>query len=251
MSRLTLKRPSGFFAAGREVEQALALLSDGAFKLFLYICLHAERRTGRLRFRQSDLARRLGKSPRSITSYLQELQRHDVCAVNTAANQHQRGSIEVADRFWPYHKQTAAAPANDQADYIEQVRRLFLSRSCVQGTFTAADERLAAEWRQRNVPFEQVERAYLLGCARKYVALLNHPSAPLISSLRYFANLLPEASQPSLSPSYWQYLATQLDQLERRWQQFQATQQVAPANFAPPTSAATSSFAALKQGETR
>ena len=69
MSQLTLKRPSGFFAAGREVEQALALLSDGAFKLFVFGCLHAERRTGRLRFRHADLARRLGKSSRSISGF--------------------------------------------------------------------------------------------------------------------------------------------------------------------------------------
>ena len=95
--------------------------------------------------------------------------------------------------------------------------------------------------------FEQIQRAYLLGCARKYVALLNQPTAPLISSLRYFANLLAEASQLSASPSYWQYLARQTDQLERRWRQLNLTQQVAPANFAPPTSG----LAAPKQGETR
>lgn len=246
MSPLTLKRPAGFFAAGREVEQALALLSDGAFKLFLYICLHAERRTGRLRFRQADLARRLGKSPRSITTYLKELQSQGVCEVETAANQHQAGWIEVVDRFWPYHKQTVEPPAGAQAAYIEQVRQLFLSRPCIQGTFAAADERLAAQWRQRNVSFDQIRRAYLLGCARKYVALLNQPTAPLISSLRYFTTLLAEASQLSVSPSYWQYLAAQVDQLEQRWLRLNATQQVAPANFAPPTSG----LAAPKQGET-
>jgi len=247
MSPLTLKRPAGFFAAGREVEQALALLSDGAFKLFVFLCLSAERRTARLRFRQVDLARRLGKSPRSITTYLKELQSQGVCEVETAANQHQAGWIEVADRFWPYHKQRVEPPAGAQAAYIEQVRQLFSSRSCVQGTFTTADERLAAEWRQRNVSFDQIQRAYLLGCARKYAALLNHPSAPLISSLRYFANLLAEASQLSVSPTYWQYLARQTDQLEQRWRQLNAAQPVAPANFAPPTSGPT----APKQGETR
>jgi len=247
MSALTLKRPAGFFAAGREVDEALALLSDGAFKLFIFLCLHAERRTARLRFRQTDLARRLGKSPRSITTYLSELQRQGVCEIEAAANQHQAGWIEIADRFWPYRKLAAEPPAGDQARYIEQVRRLFLSRSCVQGSFTAADERLAVEWCQRDVSFEQIQRAYLLGCARKYVALLNHPSAPLISSLRYFANLLAEASQLSASPSYWQYLARQTDQLERRWRQLHSTHQVGPANFAPPTSDLT----APKQGETR
>ena len=39
------------------------------------------------------------------------------------------GAIEIADRFWPYHKQTAETTSNDQANYVEQVRKLFLSRS--------------------------------------------------------------------------------------------------------------------------
>jgi len=33
-ARLTLKQSTGWFAAGREVAQALAMLSDGAFKLY-------------------------------------------------------------------------------------------------------------------------------------------------------------------------------------------------------------------------
>ena len=83
---LALKRPRGFFAAGREIEQALELLSDGAFKLFVYACLHAERRSGRLRFRIADAARRLGKSSQSITSDLEELQRQGVCRLQAAPN---------------------------------------------------------------------------------------------------------------------------------------------------------------------
>ena len=136
---LTLKHHTGWFAAGREMQQALALLSDGAFKLYVYVCLHAERSSGRLPFHHSELARSLGKSPRSITSYLKELQRQGVCQVQAAANQHQRGSIEIVDRFWPYHKQLSETPLSDQTSYIEQVRRLFLSRACVQGTFSAVD----------------------------------------------------------------------------------------------------------------
>ena len=163
MSQLTLKRPTGFFAAGREVEQALALLSDGAFKLFVHVCLHADRRSARLCFRHGDLARRLGKSPRSITSYLRELQLKSVCQVQAAPNQHRMGSIEIADRFWPYHKQLSETPVSDQTLYIERVRQLFLSRACVQGTFSAANEKLAVELYQRRVPLEQVERALSLG----------------------------------------------------------------------------------------
>jgi len=36
-SRLTLKHPAGFFAAGCEMQDALGLLSDGAFKIFVYV----------------------------------------------------------------------------------------------------------------------------------------------------------------------------------------------------------------------
>jgi len=42
-SRLQLKQPTGWFAAGREVACALQLLSDAAFKLFVWLCLQAER----------------------------------------------------------------------------------------------------------------------------------------------------------------------------------------------------------------
>ena len=87
--------------------------------------------------------------------------------------------IEIADRFWPYHKQLCETPVSDQTRYTERVRRLFLSRACVQGTFGAADEKLAVELYRRHVPLEQIERAYLLGCVRKYVALLNRPGAAL------------------------------------------------------------------------
>jgi hypothetical protein len=45
---MKLKDPSGWFAAGPRMLQALHLLSDGAFKLFAYISLTASRSTGRL-----------------------------------------------------------------------------------------------------------------------------------------------------------------------------------------------------------
>ena len=44
--RLILKQPTGWFAAGREFAQALTLLSDGAFKLYVHACLTANRHTG-------------------------------------------------------------------------------------------------------------------------------------------------------------------------------------------------------------
>ena len=44
------------------------------------------------------------------------------------------GSIEIADRFWPYHKQLSETPLSDQTFHIESVRQLFLSRWPVPAT---------------------------------------------------------------------------------------------------------------------
>ena len=64
--RLELKCASGWFAAGREVRLAATLLSDSAFKLFVWVCLHAERNSGRLRLVVADLARSLQKTEHEI-----------------------------------------------------------------------------------------------------------------------------------------------------------------------------------------
>ena len=55
-------------------------------------------------------------------------------------------------------------------------------------------------------------RAYLLGCVRKYFALLSHPGAPLISSLRNLAALPAEVAEAPASPAYWQHLARQVEE---------------------------------------
>jgi len=212
--------------------QALTLLSDGAFKLFVYLCLNADRATGQIGFGQAELARQLGKSPRSITTYLEELRNRSVCQVEPAANQHQGGRIEVADAFWPYHKLTPAGGDPAESHYVEQVRALFLSQSCVVSAFGVADQKLAASWFHQHVPIEQVERAYLLGCTRKYVALCNHPQGTPITCLSYFTNLLEEVAQIEIAPAYWRHLAHGLRRLESHWRQAKTTQPSAYAKFA-------------------
>jgi hypothetical protein len=57
-----LKNASGWFAAGVEVQRAATLLSDAAFKLFVWVCLHADRQSGILPAAANDLARVLGKT---------------------------------------------------------------------------------------------------------------------------------------------------------------------------------------------
>ncbi len=86
------------------MKQALSLLSDGAFKVYVYVCLHTGHETAQLRFRVAALAKATGHSPRSLAKYLQELQHAGVARVFRSANQHEWGRIEICDRFWPYVK---------------------------------------------------------------------------------------------------------------------------------------------------
>lgn len=229
--RLTLKHPSGFFAAGCEMQNALGLLSDGAFKIYVYVCLNADRRTAQLRFRMAELAQATGHSTRSLTSYLEELHRTEVGLVYRAANQHELGRIEIADRFWPYEKQAAATREDpEQALYVARVRGLFLEPSCVRAVFSAADEKLAADWYRAGVPLDHVQRAILMGCARKYVALFNRQDGSPIASLQYFANIVGEVGALEMPLNYWRYLASRARKMESQWR--------AQANFAPATPAA-------------
>ena len=215
---LRLKHPSGFFAAGCEVRDAMAQLSDGGFKLFLYVCLHADRRTAQLRFRMAELAKAVGHSTRSLTTYLDELNRTGVAAVYRACNQHELGRMEILDRFWPYHKESGDSTVGpEQAHYVARVRGWFLEQACVTSAFGAADEKLAGDWYRAGISIDVVGRAFLLGCARKYVALFNHPGGSPVTSLQYFAGLIEEVAGMELNLNYWPYLAARVKKMEAQW----------------------------------
>ena len=218
-----LKHPTGWFAAGREVARAMALLSDGAFKLYVHLCLNANRRTGRLRAEHGGLAKACRKSRRSIVTYLEELRRNGVCSIQAAVNQHLGGEIEICDTFWPYEKPRPAAKTDTVADYIEQCRRLLGARRCVGNAFTPADERPAASLFERTVSIEHVEHAVVLGCARKYVTLINRQSGDSIMSFSYFENVIEEVRELKMSPEYWRHLQMRVDRLEQQWEQMKVT----------------------------
>lgn len=225
-SRLLLKHPTAFFAAGTELNKALELLSDGAFKIFVYVCLHADRRSAQLRFRLAELAQATGHSTRSLTSYLEEIRKSEMALVYRAANQHELGRIEIRDSFWPYHKQVAeSAEDPEQRFYVSRVRGLFLEPACVRAVFSSPDEKLAGDWYRAGVPLDQIERAILMGCARKYVALFNQPTtATPITSRQYFAGPLQEIAAMKMPLNYWRYLASRVRKMETEWR--------AQANFA-------------------
>ena len=212
---MKLKDSTGWFAADRRMLQALYLLSDGAFKLFVYISMTADRATGRLRVAQGELARAVRKSRGSIAAYLDELSQQGVCLITPAANQHQPGEIEISGAFWPYQKETDASV--EESGFVQQVRTSFLKYPIVRSSFGAADEKLARELFCKGVSVEQLDRALLLGLSRKYVSSLNSLGSSPIYSLSYFLTLLDEVAETETSDRYWEYLRRRLDDLNAAW----------------------------------
>jgi hypothetical protein len=223
MRRLRLKRSSGWFAAGEEMAAALVMLSDAAFKLYVWLCLNVDRYSGRRIWEAIELANQLQCDRHSVEVALEELCRRQVCTRHPSADgtsAKDRLSIEIRDRFWPYEKMLVDEMGISQDGYVQQVRRMLQDVACVRLNFSAADERLAVIFQQRGVALAHLQRAIWLGCARKYIALLNgtEGSAPmLITSLNYFAGIVEEVMSESTGEDYWKHIQVKVKQLERMW----------------------------------
>jgi hypothetical protein len=215
--RLILKHPTGWFAAGREFAQAIPLLSDGAFKLYVHACLMANRHTGCLDATVDELARAMTRAPTAVVMNLDELEARGVCRVTR--NGRSQLVLEIRDRFWPYQKQQMPGRAPElEAEFVQKVRNLFLAPACVQASFSAADEKIAAGLHRRGVSLEQITRAILLGCARKYVAMINAGVRAPITSLQYFSDIVEEVSESAIPESYWEPLCAKVARMEQQWQ---------------------------------
>ena len=216
---LLLKNPKGWFAAGAEVEQALTLLSDGAFKLFVYLCLNARRNTGVLEITQTELAHRLHKGPAAIRSYLREMETAGVCRCYFSRSPALRGRVEVTPAYWPYQKPESGKSDEPVEVFLAALKKLLQARACIHTTFSASDEILARKWFQRGLSLERIEQALLLGCARKYASWRNDPRHGPIRSLHYFQPLLTEIEEQPIDNGYWNYLRFRIQPLEALWVQ--------------------------------
>jgi hypothetical protein len=220
--RLRLKRSTGWFAAGQEMAMAMPLLSDAAFKLYVFLCLNVSRHSARRVWEAMELANLLQRDRQSVTDALEELCRHGVCIRHPDANGRiasDRISVEICDRFWPYEKPPVEEFGVDQNSYVQRVRQMLSLPACVRVNFSAADERLAAILYRRGISLVHLQRAIWLGCARKYLALLNGTEhAPmLITSLNYFSSLVDEVAETPAAEDYWKHLQKKLTQMERMW----------------------------------
>lgn len=215
--RLSLKETKGWFAAGSNFRKALALLSDGGFRLFAYLCLEADRRTGRFQATQRELAAALGKSKRAIGTYLSELQAKEICSIQPGTNQSATTTFTILDSYWPYRRPGSRPDSPDQNAYVESVRESFLALGCGSGKFGAADTEIAREMQRRGIPLAVIENAMLLGACRKYGSWLDGQALELIHSLRYFEQLIAEIQKEPLPPGYPGYLRRKIKQLTQMW----------------------------------
>jgi len=217
-SSLRLKNTRNWFAAGMEVQLALETLTDGAFKVFMHICLNAERSTGILHTTQVELARNLKKSHGAIRKYLVEMEKASI-SLNTFSNSPRtRGSVQISPPYWPYEGATENQPDDAVDKFVSEIRTMLQERACVHSSFSTADEVLARQWFHAAVPLDRIRQAILLGCARKYVAWRNNPAVQgPISSLRYFAPIIDEIAQQQLDPDYWEFLRARIPRHEKLW----------------------------------
>jgi hypothetical protein len=125
--------------------------------------------------------------------------------------------LEIRDRFWPYQRQQPPGRSGAEVEFVQKVRELFMAPACVEASFSAADEKLALGMHRRGVSMEQIKRAILLGCARKYVAMLNAKSRTPITSLQYFSDIVEEVSEPAIPESYWEPLRAKVTRMEQQW----------------------------------
>lgn len=214
-NRLRIKEPAGWLVAGEGFRRALGLLSDGAFKLFAHLSLHANRRTGRLAATHKELAAALDKSKRIIGTYVAELQAKEVCKICPGKNQFTATVFEISDCYWPYHR--SCPESSEVGDYVESVRECFEGLGCTSGKLGAAGIETAKQLQQRSIPLELVLDAMLLGACRKLDSWLNGGPSDPIRSMAYFEPLIAEIQAASLPVGYSEHLQSQLQRLVKKW----------------------------------
>jgi hypothetical protein len=214
---LILKNPRGWFAAGAEVQKAMDLLSDGAFRLFIYLCLNAHRDTGMLEGSLSQLAKNVKRGQHTIRLYLREMQTAGICRFRFGFAPGGNGAVEIVQDFWPYQQSSLVPASSDTAEFAASISKMLQARACINTSGSAADDILAREWFERGISLEQIEWTVLIGCIRKYVSWRNNQTRTMIGSLKYFAPVLEEVLNMKADPEYWAYLRYRLTRMENEW----------------------------------
>jgi len=194
------------------------MLSDGAFRLFAYLSLQADRRTGCLVATHKDLAAALGKSKRIVATYGAELEAKGVCKVHSGKNQFTATVYEISDAYWPYHRIQARSEAPQIQAFVDSVRECYERLGCTSGKLDASGIELARQFYRRAIPVGVVQDALLLGACRKFESWFNGGSCEPIRSMAYFKPLIAEIQAHPLPDGYSHYLKGRLRRLAESWQ---------------------------------
>lgn len=225
--QVKIKR-SGWIPYGLEADSANRILSGNGARLYSYLYARAEKPSGHLDLRYSDVADWLVRSKRSIVDDFAELREKGVCQVDSAVNQYTLVHVEICDAFWPFEK-SDREKSDLEAQYLSEIRTMLGARACVECDFGPSDQKFARDLLASGTPIEQIRRAIGLGCCRKYASLLNGTDIELIYRFAYFRDLIEEASEAD--PKYWSdNVNPVLEKLEAKWL---AAQQNASPNSAP------------------
>jgi hypothetical protein len=214
--KLRLKQNKGWFPAGESFLNAMSVLSDRAFKLFVFVCLSADRETATYTASYARLAAVLCRSRHAVDTYLNELQDKRVCLVNHIP--YAGITFRVLDAYWPYECNANMVAQTDDGSYVDAVRNLFLGLGCTSGRFGAPEVEQARNLEERGISLHELEDAMIVGACRKYVSWLsNGPSDP-IASLHYFESLIEEIRERPFPPGYRDHLRMEVKKLADQWE---------------------------------
>jgi hypothetical protein len=216
--RLRLKKSNGWFPAGENFLQAMTQLSGGAFKLFVFLCLNADRQTAAYTVGQRSLASAIGKSKPATEEYIAELKNKGFCSVRPSRIPYVGTSFRINEKYWPYQSANGNTAEEDSSDYVNTVRNLYLALGCCSGRFGPPETSQARNLEKRGISLRELEDAMIVGACRKYVSWLsNGPSDP-IASLYYFESLIEEIRERPFPQGYRDYLRMEVKKLSEQWE---------------------------------
>lgn len=214
-SKLQLKKACGWFPAGDGFRQAMKVLSDGPFKLFVFLCLNADRHSASFQATYQQLAVVIGRSRKTAEAYVAELRDKGFCTVVASHIPYVGTTFRIADEYWPFVTSGYVLTPDEEGSYVGSVRKWFLTLGCTIGRFSPSDERLAGSLEQKGIPLAVIEDAMLIGGCRKYVSWLNSGASAPIASLHYFEPIIDEVIERPFAPGYRDYMRLQVDKLAR------------------------------------
>ena len=213
--KLRLKRNKGWFPAGESFLNAMGVLSDHTFKLFVFVCLNADRETATYTASSTRLTAVLGKFRAEVERYITELQNKNVCLINRIP--YGPITFRIMDAYWPYESCGSPAIQKDDGPYVQTVRNLFLGLGCASGRFGPSEADQARNLEKRGISLEELQDAMIVGACRKYVSWLNNGSSDPIASLHYFESLIEEIRERPFPPGYRDHLQMEVKKLADQW----------------------------------